>query len=69
MIRMKKIVTITILLLNAIGLFAQEQAETVFRQSGKIYVVVVVMSVIMLGIILFLIRLDRKIKKIEDSKK
>jgi hypothetical protein len=57
------------LLLNAIGLFAQEQAETVFRQSGKIYVVVVVMSVIMLGIILFLIRLDRKIKKIEDSKK
>lgn len=64
---MKKIVTLITLLLNVFVLVAQDQNETLFRQSGKIYVVVAVLSVIMSGIILFIVRLDRKIKKLEDK--
>ncbi|MEO6832691.1 MAG: CcmD family protein [Chitinophagaceae bacterium] len=37
------------------------------RQSGKIYVVVLVMATIFTGIILFLIFLDRKVRKLEQK--
>lgn len=57
------------LMLSFLSVFAQEGTQSLFRQSGKIYVVVAVLSIIMAGIILFLIRLDMKIKKLEDSKK
>ncbi len=56
-------------MLSFLSVFAQEGTQSLFRQSGKIYVVVAVLSIIMAGIILFLIRLDMKIKKLEDSKK
>jgi predicted transporter len=35
------------------------------RQNGKIYVVVCVMSIILVGLFLYLFRLDRKIGKLE----
>ena len=35
------------------------------RQNGKIYVVVCVMSIILVGLFLYLFRLDRKIGKFE----
>ncbi|SCB87638.1 CcmD family protein [Chitinophaga costaii] len=37
-----------------------------FRSNGKIYVVVGVLVIIFLGIVLFLVRLDRKISKLEQ---
>lgn len=37
------------------------------RDNGKIYVVVAVLTLIFIGIILFLINLDRKIKRLEDD--
>ncbi|KAA2241453.1 CcmD family protein [Chitinophaga agrisoli] len=37
------------------------------RSNGKIYVVVVVLVIIFIGIILYLIRLDRKISKLEHQ--
>ena len=37
----------------------------VMRSNGKIYVVVAVLAVIFIGIILYLIRIDRKISKLE----
>ena len=43
-----------------------EMADT-FRSNGKIYVVVAVMLTILAGIILYLIRLDRKISKLERN--
>lgn len=43
-----------------------EMADT-FRSNGKIYVVVAVMLVILAGLILYLIRLDRKISKLEKN--
>jgi hypothetical protein len=56
------------LLLPFIG-HAQEpapMAET-FRSNGKIYVVVLVICTIFAGIILFLVNLERKIKKLEKN--
>jgi CcmD family protein len=37
------------------------------NQSGKIYVVVVVLSIIFIGIVAYLIMLDRKISKLEKE--
>ncbi|MEP6747187.1 MAG: CcmD family protein [Bacteroidota bacterium] len=38
------------------------------RHNGKIYVVVTVILIIFIGIILYLVRLDRKITKLEKEK-
>ncbi len=37
------------------------------RSMGKMYVVVAVIAAIFTGIVIFLIYLDRKIKKLEDQ--
>ena len=66
----KKIGILALLLLST-NAFAQdappvEMADTLL-QSGKIYVVVTVLSVIFIGIITYLILLDRKITKLEKG--
>jgi hypothetical protein len=43
-----------------------EMADT-FRSNGKIYVVLLVICTIFAGIILFLVFLERKIKKLEKN--
>ncbi len=52
--------------------FAQQPSSTVemadtFRSNGKIYVVVAVILTIFAGIILYLIRLDRKLTRMEKD--
>lgn len=37
------------------------------RSNGKIYVVVAVLTTILVGIVLYLIRLERKIKQLEKD--
>lgn len=44
-----------------------EMADT-FRSNGKIYIVVAVVVTILLGLILYVIRLDRKISRMEKGK-
>ncbi len=39
------------------------------RSNGKIYVVIAVILTILTGLILYLVRLDRKISKLEQSGK
>ena len=57
------------------GLLAQvsdpEKQYTAFdmRHNGKIYVVVCVMLIILTGLFLYLIRLDRKITRMEKENK
>ena len=52
-------------------LFAQDSSTVPMadelRKNGKIYVVVAVILTIFIGIILYLIRLDRKISKLEKN--
>ena len=67
----KKTLPIILLLISA-GAFSQtanapiEMADGL-RQSGKIYVVVGVVVIIFIGIITYLIILDRKISKLEKE--
>jgi CcmD family protein len=49
-------------------LFAQSMADEM-RSNGKIYVVVAVLTTVFIGIILYLIRLDRKLTKLEKENK
>ena len=53
------------------SIFDQEANEMadMMRSNGKIYVVVGVISIIFIGIIIYLIRLDLKISKIEKKQK
>lgn len=37
------------------------------RSSGRIYVVIAVLLTILLGLLLYLVRLDKKIKKLENG--
>ena len=43
-----------------------EMADTL-RQSGKIYVVVAVITVVLAGLLFFLISLDRKLSRLEKE--
>ena len=60
------------LLLLASAAFAQvnaaepEMADTL-RQSGKIYVVVLVLVIIVTGLLVYLIRLDGKVRRLEKE--
>ena len=67
----KNILSLALILLTT-GVFAQsvnapiEMADGLY-QSGKIYVVVAVLTVIFIGIVIYLILLDRKISKLEKE--
>jgi len=67
---MKKILAILLTLLS-VNLQAQQQVEMAdqLRSDGKIYVVVAVVSIILLGILLYLIRMDVKITRLEKELK
>ena len=66
----KKIIAANFVLLFPFILFAQsgnvEMADSM-RSNGRIYVVVAVILAIFAGIIFYLVRLDRKISKLENK--
>jgi hypothetical protein len=67
---MRKLFISSLLLL--INLITQAQDESVdmadtMRSNGKIYVVVAVILTIFAGIIIYLVRLDRKMSKMEKE--
>jgi uncharacterized membrane protein YvlD (DUF360 family) len=66
---MRKILCLLIFSFFTLVINAQntEMADTM-KSNGKIYVVIAVMLTILAGIILYLIRLDRKITKLEKNK-
>ena len=68
---LKKITLSIVMLIVSASTFAQDNAPvemaTGLYQSGKIYVVVIVMAIIFIGIAVYLIMLDRKISKLEKE--
>jgi heme/copper-type cytochrome/quinol oxidase subunit 2 len=62
---------LTLLMLLPVFSYAQQPVEMAdtFRSNGKIYVVLLVICTIFAGIILFLVYLERKIKKLEQNQK
>lgn len=67
---MKKLISILTLLLFTLTTFAQdsgvEMAEAL-RSSGKIYVVVAVLSLVFIGIVFYLFSIDRRLNKLEKE--
>lgn len=48
-------------------LFAQAEKQSIMRSSGRIYVVIAVLVTILIGIVLYLVRLEKKITKLEKE--
>ena len=71
---MKKLILLISLFLS-LNLYAQESYQGAeqtkvemadsFRQQGKIYVVVAVVSTVLLGLVLYAVMLDRRLTKLE----
>lgn len=64
---------ITVLLVSFIALIsnislAQDSAiEQTFHESGKINVVIAVVTVIFIGLLVYLVKLDRKVSRLEKN--
>lgn len=59
-----------LLLLTPSMVWAQtNQMDAVMVKNGKIYVVVAVLAVILIGIFLYLLSMERKLKRLEKSEK
>ena len=63
-----KFIILFLLSFIANSLFAQTQ-DNPFYSTGKIYVVVTVISIIFTGIIIYLIQIDRRLRKTEKELK
>jgi CcmD family protein len=64
---MKRYILSLILALISFAVQAQDSVEMAdkFREDGKIYVVIAVVTIILVGIFIYLFRLDRKITDLE----
>lgn len=68
---MKKILSFFILTLFTAVAFAQNNESGMavdLRESGKIYVVVAVITVVFIGLFVYLYTMDRRMKKLEREK-
>lgn len=66
----KKILSSVLSVLFVSTLFAQEKVEMAdgMRSNGKIYVVVVVIAIVLIGLFLFLANIDRKLTRLEKER-
>ena len=66
----QKIMLVLVAMTTTTTLFAQdkpaEMADTM-RSNGRIYVVVAVVLTILIGLVLYIVRLDKKISKLEKE--
>ena len=71
MIRLKKLFTLFVVLMFSVIAYAQngKQVEMAdqMRSNGRIYVVVAVMLTILAGLVLYIVRIDRKLRKFEKE--
>jgi len=72
---MKKLLSVLVLTVSALTTFSQQQQPEMadaMRADGKIYVVVGVILIILLGLFLYLFSIDKKVgkleRKIEDNR-
>lgn len=67
---MKKITVTFLMLMFAMQLFAQNQSSPIsdsLYASGKIYVVVACIVLILLGLLFFLFSIEKRLKKLEKK--
>ncbi len=68
--RIKNLLTLILLFSISMPCLAQEKKvgmADVMRENGRIYVVVAVVLTILAGLIIYLIRLDKKISRLEKD--
>lgn len=66
----KKITMLLGIMMTSIIIFAQEKKVEMadkMRDDGRIYVVVAVVLTILIGLILYIVRLDKKMSKLEKE--
>jgi CcmD family protein len=68
---MKKLLILSLLTLFSSTIFAQGKSGSgmadEFYQSGRIYVVIATISIIFVGLAIYLFAIDRRLKKIEKG--
>jgi CcmD family protein len=69
---MKKFLTLILFLVSFLTTYAQQQPGVemadALRSSGKIYVVIAVITIIFIGLAIYLFSIDRRLRKIEKEK-
>ena len=66
----RKIILLLLVTLLSVAVFAQDTktgAADTMRSNGRIYVVVAVVLTILIGLVLYVFRLDRKLTKLEKE--
>jgi len=63
----KSLLLLLVLLVSNISQAQEETMANTMRSNGKIYVVVAVLTTILIGLIAYLVRLDKKISKLEKE--
>lgn len=69
--RIRNFFVLLLMLTCSIG-FSQEdqiQMADTFYKEGKIYVVIAIFSIVLLGLALYLFSIERKVKKLEEQVK
>lgn len=66
---MKKLLSILTLTISCLTAFAQDGPEMAdgMRSSGKIYVVVGVILIVLVGLFIYLFSIERKVRKLEQK--
>lgn len=70
MTKMFKYILSTIFLLSSFASFAQNNTVEMadgFYKEGKIYVVITILAIVLVGVAIYLFTIERKLKKLEDS--
>ena len=64
---MRKYLLLILLTLSSLATSAQQEVEMAdtMRSEGKIYVVVAILVLILIGLVGYLVQLDRKVSKLE----
>lgn len=66
----RKIILLFLVLVLSVAVFAQDTktgAADLMRSNGRIYVVVAVVLTILIGLLVYIVRLDRKMTKLEKD--
>jgi hypothetical protein len=64
----KRWAMLSVMTLMAIPAFAESSLEEYFYASGKIKVVIAVASIVLAGLVAYVIILDKKVKNLEKKK-
>jgi heme/copper-type cytochrome/quinol oxidase subunit 2 len=62
-----RIITLLSIFITTIASAQPAETAQALHDNGKIYVVVAILSVVFLGIIFFLIRIERRLKNLEKN--